>query len=105
MDDLLRDPNFPHRPDHQDFWRMSNLILKMDGAAVEDPNFDIEALVNEHVDSGSLSYMALQRAMRAFGAETMADLLDNREVVMRGASLYTEAFLMGAQFAEAKQTN
>lgn len=50
------------RPDHPDFWRLSEIILQIDAQAdIPGTNIDI---VKQSIDSPSATYMALQRALR-----------------------------------------
>jgi hypothetical protein len=89
------------RPKHPDFDALSASVRGMD-ELIESvgPSFDFNALTEYYVDPKSLGYLALQRAMRAFGVETVAELQEQQSFVQRGASLYMEAFLLGAGFQE-----
>jgi len=93
----------PLRPKHPDFTALAASVRGMD-ELVESvgESFDFEGLTKVYVDPESMGYLALQRAMRAFGVNTIADLEEQREIVQRGAALYTEAFLLGAGFQEDK---
>lgn len=59
-DDLLNDRRFPERPQHPDFWRLSEVILKQDGR--HPAGGDQLHLDPTLIDSTSLFYMAQQRA-------------------------------------------
>lgn len=65
--------------------------------------FDFELLVSAYIDPKSLAYVALQRAMRAFGVTTASELQEQWELVQRGAALYHEAFLLGAGYQQDKE--
>ena len=52
------DPFFPDRPQHEDFWRLSQTALWLDGRAKE----DLEDVTADFVDVESVEYMAEQRA-------------------------------------------
>jgi len=95
---------YPNRPNHPDFWVLANTVSAMDDAAesVGPGQFDFEGLVGEYVDPESLAYVAIQRAMRAFGVVTQSDLQENQALVQRGAALYHEAFLLGAGYQQEK---
>lgn len=63
MTDPLRDPRFPGRPQHPDFWRISNVVLELDGHASE--GVSMSEIVAKLIDEQSLTYMAEQRALWA----------------------------------------
>ena len=89
---MFLDPRFPDRPQHPDFWRLIEVILRLDGEVTEGAR-PIDEVMAETVDSGSLIYAAKQRAlMLANGSpEGMAVL----------TALWAEAFLAGAEFQKA----
>lgn len=100
--------NFPQRPDHKDFWRLSSIILKLDGrmkeATTEDEKQAVwDDNVDRWVDSDSLNYMAMQRAMRPLGITTAGDLQKNAELVILMNVLYQEGFQIGAEFATDRE--
>lgn len=61
MNDPLRDPRFPDRPQHPDFWRMAEVVLGQDADSAAKT---LEEVVGDLVDYESLEYMAAQRAAR-----------------------------------------
>lgn len=93
-DDFLRGPSF--RPDHPDFWALSDLMLQLDGQA-EEGNRDAGQIAGEIIDERSLSYLALQRVMRA---EALTGERFTMRAQITAAALYLEAFVMGARFAQ-----
>lgn len=88
------DPNFPDRPDHEDFHVLSRLIQDLDRAATADT---FEGLVFNDVDKDSLVYLIRQRLLRA---EMLGSLAAAPRMTFM--ALYMEAFTMGRRFAEAK---
>lgn len=60
MNDPLNDPNFPDRPQHPDFWRLSQTALQLDGA-VSEGGRDAEDVNNDVVDHQSLMYLSACR--------------------------------------------
>ena len=58
------DPRHPLRPDHPDFDRLSEVILELDAEAESAQVRDVGDIVATEADIASVSYMALQRAMR-----------------------------------------
>jgi len=89
----MKDPAFPDRPDHPDFWRLSETILYMDGAAESGQSYD--EIMDKHMDAESLIYMADQRVRRAMMSQASAS-----EIVM---ALYLDAFALGYLTAVGKE--
>ena len=92
----------PGRPDHPDFWRLSELVLQLDGQATE-AGMQLDEMVAGVIDPASLGYMAVMRAMKLVGAETRGQLAAKQREVARFATLYHEAFILGVRF-EAKRS-
>lgn len=88
LKDLFSD--FPDRPDHPDFWKLSEIVLQLDGRAMEDES-DFASTLASMMDPKSLCYMARQRAMR---------LLERGLVSL--TSLYIDGFAAGYRYAERK---
>ena len=93
-----------HRPDHPDFWRISEVVLGMDAEfdPMDPPEGDRDALwkarVEEVVDASSVMYMASQRVMRAFGPPGDLDEARRQATIV---ALYIDAFIAGAKFQQA----
>jgi hypothetical protein len=51
------------RPDHPDFWLLSQALIELDAQAVSGQK--TEDIIGRYLDPGSACYMALQRALRA----------------------------------------
>lgn len=83
---------FPNRPDHPDFWKLSNVVLWMDGACEDEGGFK-RVMAEAGVDARSLVYMAHQRAMRAYNGTDQATL-------MALTAVYLDAFLAGVHFVK-----
>ena len=103
--DSLNDPALPQRPDHPDFWKLSNLILKYDGRMQEgEPGKTIEQLfeesISEIVDLDSVSYMAFQRALRVVGIENPIQLIQSKELLVAIAAAWLEGFVIGNGFED-----
>ena len=97
---------FPNRPDHLDFDILSALVVTMDDDADEvGSNFDMSDYVSHYIDSESLAYLALQRAMRILGVTTVKQVEDNMNGLARLASVYHEGFIMGCRFQQTKGTS
>lgn len=91
----MTDRAFPNRPDHPDFWRLSEVVLQLDGAIdeAEDKEAVWERVVSDIVDIPSLEYMAEQRALRAVGSAAPVAL------ITKLTALYLDGFCAGAKFA------
>lgn len=62
-DDFLNSSQFPNRPNHPDFWRLSEIVLQLDAAVLED-GVTVDSEVEKEIDVASLNYMAEQTALR-----------------------------------------
>lgn len=60
--DPLRDPRFPDRPQHPDFWRLSEQMLALDAKALD---YGVEAALRGVVDEASAIYVAQQVSINA----------------------------------------
>jgi len=86
------DPNFPDRPTHPDFDKLSKVIIGLDTLADQGQGFD-EIMVDA-VDPESLIYMMDQRIRRAVMSKASPS-----EIVM---ALYMDAFALGYHYAWEK---
>jgi hypothetical protein len=100
----------PDRPTHPDFWKLSELILKMDAEMQEarttaQKDAIYERYIGEvaEIDMRSLTYAAMQRAFRAYEVRTRGDLQrsTNRANVMRFTTAYMEGFILGSQWQQS----
>jgi len=91
-----------NRPDHPDFWRISEIIIDCDDAAEKE---GLDAALDGHVDKESLAYMANQRAYRALNIQTQQDLEDPATKHSIGiiAAIWMDAFVVGAKFESKKE--
>lgn len=96
MSDAMKDffGDIPGRPEHPDFWVLSEIVLGMD-ALTEKPTGFEDALLAASVDSSSLLYVAKQRTSR--GARTQQDL-------MLGTACWLDGFIAGTRYNERKRT-
>lgn len=95
----------PARPDTPDFRRLVDVVLKYTGRFEdlrgEERDLVYEQLMGEQVDVPSVSYMALQRALRPLGIRTQADLVEHWDTVKVYTTLWLEGFMVGCQFKDA----
>lgn len=96
---MAKDPRFPNRPDHPDFWLISQAVIDADAAA--DASQDVESVVAPLVDMKSLAYMAQQRAGR------MVDQLPFAGPAIKSAvgAAWIDAFFAGANYRHLKDTD
>lgn len=92
MTDPLQDPRFPGRPQHPDFWRISEIILQHDGDATEGGKGLDEIAAEVPVDPASLLYHARQRALRMLGGGAPTAMV----------TMWLDGFLAGARFGKQK---
>ena len=85
------------RPKSPDFWKLSSIVLKLDGrleaAKPKDRQAIFEAAVSDHVDLESISYMAYQRAIRM-----VPPSLENMRVIQMLCASYIDGFTAGSEF-------
>lgn len=90
----------PHRPDHPDFWRLSEIILANDGRMDDTPPSRKEEVWRETtssvIDIESVTYMATQRAIRLLGPPTPQNLRQHSAV----AALVIDAIVTGIMFEQ-----
>lgn len=94
MSDFFRDPDYPDRPQSQDYWRLVELVNKFDGDATEGDR-GMDEIAGDYIDPEALTYTAIQRALRmemASGGAVSAQYL---------APIWLEAFLVGVAFQQA----
>lgn len=101
MDDFFGEN--PVRPDHPDFWRISDIILTLDGRmqaahSDESKNKVYTDAVAELVDMDSIVYMGMQRAFHALGVATKADLVEKAPQVSMLTTIWMEGFQVGSRF-------
>ena len=101
MSDFILDADqFPDRPTHLDFFRLSESVLKQDGRAQEgtDP---FETVMGKIVDIESIVYMADQRAEILIARTGVQHSLALKGLLM---SVYLDAFTTGVSFQQAGGT-
>ncbi len=89
----MADPQFPNRPQSQDFDMMSEAVQKLD-AAVDSGLTPEDIFTLAGVDSRSVTYMAAQRCMRA----GVAPDEDN----IQTAAAWVDGFVLGTWFARLR---
>lgn len=94
MSDFFRDPAFPDRPQSLDYWRMVEVINRLDGESAEGGRGSADVTA-EYADPEAVMYMGLQRAMRmeqATGGAIPAHVV---------AALWMDGFVAGAAYGAA----
>jgi hypothetical protein len=101
MDDVFGE--LPGRPDHPDYWRISEIVLRHDGAVEEAPIEERNAawmrLIGELVDDlEGLTDVAMKRTMFALGAQA------DYETAAKATASFIDGFATGAEYAGGKST-
>ncbi len=93
MSDAMKDffGDVPGRPDHDDFWKLAEIVLGMD-ALMEKPDGFEDAVRAASVDMRSLAYLAMQRAARGMQAA----------LVPQGAACWLDGFIAGIRYQQRK---
>lgn len=99
LDDLFGPGPMGDRPDHDDFKALVHLVLQQDGKT-EDADFDMDAYLASMGDPGSISYVAIQRALRVLQLITGPDLQGDHHLWIMLSSLWIDGFMIGARFAD-----
>jgi hypothetical protein len=92
----------PHRPSHPDFAHLSEIVLQLDGVAVESGIPDGEVLpheVGKHADVESVVYMAVMRSIKA---KEQANLSPTAQVV--ASAMWMDGWLAGVRFQQRYNT-
>lgn len=87
------DPDFPNRPQHQDFARLSAAAVGITAAVDEMDDFDPSKLLE--IDKDSLVYIAQQRADRAVDALGMLILLSPQTAL---GTAWLDGFSIGVEY-------
>lgn len=87
-------PQF-NRPEHDDFWLLSQIIIDNDNA-METGTVLMEDKLAQVVDPDSVTYMARQRALRVVGP--YATTREQAKI----AAIWLDAFMAGAAFQAKK---
>lgn len=94
-----RDPRFPDRPQHPDFWRMSKVIVELDEQADRAADEAGEAVViTPDIDQRSLAYVARQRVIRA---RNLLPEDPEGNTTGRDGILWADGFTAGVRYAQA----
>lgn len=89
----------PGRPDHPDFWKLSEVVLGNDGRMEDpDPNALIK-LVEEIIDMSVMTYMAQQRAMRPL--QNMGVQVIEPDTFALMVSIWMDGFMAGAKYQKS----
>ena len=92
MSDPLRDPRFPDRPQHPDFWRIIEIVNYLDGEAVEG-NKTYEEIVSAIADTNSVDYAGIQRGM-------LSTRMTSDDPYVQNAGSWIDGFIIGVLFQQ-----
>lgn len=96
----------PSRPDHPDFAKLSEVLLRMDsGIGPHQTDEQNEAqhakrLAEAGIDDEVLAYSASQRAFRMLGIDTKMDLVIKAPQAMALTSAWIDGFVAGSLYRE-----
>lgn len=88
--------DFPNRPKHPDFQRLSEIVIELDAT----PRPDFELYLAGFIDPESIRYMAHGRSLLVL--RNMGEEPTITKLAAFGAT-YLDAFLAGYEFAVRKQ--
>ncbi len=97
MNDPLRDPRFPNRPQHPDFWRLSETAMALDGKTAES-GASVSDVASPDIDVESLFYAAESRVNLMLQA-TGLKVPDSVQGAM--VAIYISALVHGIEFQKA----
>lgn len=89
---------FEKRPDHDDFWLMSEVLQDLDRAA-EDVGIERTAGT---VDMDSLGYVAVQRAIRIMATN---EQVPTERALAQIAACWIDAFVTGLNFQKRRNNS
>lgn len=103
----MSEQEFPDRPDHPDFWMLSQVVLDADAVAESTPGLaGAGDLIEGIADGASVAYMAVQRATRHMDQEHAAQNYPSRAQPFRRrtmlAGVWADGFVAGAGFQALK---
>lgn len=93
----MTDPRFPRRPQHSDYWLISQALVDTDAQA--DMGEEGGDIMGRIVDPESLTYAAEERAKLMV---RHAPLLHRQQTEL--AAMWVDAFVAGARFQHLKST-
>lgn len=97
----MTDPAWPDRPDHPDFWLISQGLIEQDAQAEQGQHMD--EMVQRYVDLPSLHYAATQRAgMMAHIASKGRLVVSAQQLEVAIGAAWLDAFVQGARFQALK---
>lgn len=105
-DPFLDRDRYPNRPDHPDYWRLSEVVLRLDawgsdprirtvqflaGPNAKDP---VDELFERTIDPATLVYFANQRALR------VAKILPEKPPHEQLRAAWIDGFMLGSHFIQ-----
>jgi hypothetical protein len=92
-----RDPRFPKRPDHPDFWLISEVLVAQDAQADQHAQ-TFDDMVNRYVDLKSLQYASEQQAGMLMQHGPRKLVYGAGEVEVKITAAFLAAFVHGIRF-------
>lgn len=101
VDPRERDPRFPNRPQHEDFYLLSEVVQDIDNRAVT----EVDPFEMIGIDENSITYladercaMAIEKMMREGGPGAPGNIA----ILLK--MIYIDAFALGKLYTEKKQS-
>jgi len=109
INDIMAAPTGVKRPDHPDFWRLSEIILALKAEMAENEGNieEQERLWRKHYndigDFDSIAYAAIQCGLELHNIKTGSDWMvlrvsGRQESYIKSVQAYFDGFVMGAEF-------
>jgi hypothetical protein len=103
--------DMPQRPNHPDFWKLSEIMLRLDGAiqagmSDQEKEEAWKAGIKEAgIDKQVITYAGMQRAMRPLNIHTRQDMLDpaKQGLLQILASVWIDGFVMGSIYNQQQR--
>lgn len=91
------------QPDHKDFWKLSRLLIAHDNDSLGVEDYASIQLSKE-IDSYSVTYVAVQRALRAMGITDASILREQGDQVALYAAMWLDGFLIGRDYEKGERS-
>lgn len=101
----MKDPEFPGRPDHPDFWLIAGITARNDEIADNSPQGKsiLDVVAATGTDPASVAYTSVNRAAKL--AQVVPEdpkLSRRRNRVLFGSAMWMDGFLVGIELARKR---
>lgn len=102
----MKDPEYPNRPDHPDFWLIAGITSRNDEVADNSPGTGrtiIDAVAATGTDPESVTYTSVNRAIKLTQEVPEKPQLSRRQNrVLFGSAMWMDGFLVGVELARKR---